>query len=89
MKSSLPLRPRVLPDREPLVIQIHLNGEPREVPENISLTALLEWLKLPADRVAVERNREIAPRSTWAETIIQPGDQLEVVHFVGGGCAIG
>ncbi len=71
------------------MIQIHLNGEPREVPENISLTALLEWLKLPADRVAVERNREIAPRSTWAETIIQPGDQLEVVHFVGGGCAIG
>jgi thiamine biosynthesis protein ThiS len=71
------------------VIQIHLNGEPREVPENLTLAALLEWLKLPADRVAVERNREIAPRSTWAETNVQPGDQLEVVHFVGGGLAIG
>ena len=64
---------------------IHLNGEPREVPPNLTLAALLDWLKLPADRVAVERNREIAPRSTWIDTIIQPGDLLEVVHFVGGG----
>jgi thiamine biosynthesis protein ThiS len=70
------------------VITIHLNGEPREVPEDLSLAALLEWLKLPTDRVAVERNREIASRSTWAETVIQPGDHLEVVHFVGGGATI-
>jgi len=66
-------------------MNIYLNGELREVPENLTLAALLDWLKLPADRVAVERNREIAARSTWAETIIQPGDRLEVVHFVGGG----
>ena len=64
---------------------IYLNGEVREVPENLTLTQLLDWLKLPADRVAVERNREIAARSTWAQTIIQPDDRLEVVHFVGGG----
>jgi len=66
-------------------MKIYLNGELREVPENLSLTALLEWLKLPTDRVAVERNREIAPRSTWDSTLIQPDDRLEVVHFVGGG----
>ncbi|MGD0224374.1 MAG: sulfur carrier protein ThiS [Terriglobia bacterium] len=66
-------------------MSIYLNGELCEVPENLTLAALLDWLKLPADRVAVERNREIAARSTWAETIIQPGDRLEVVHFVGGG----
>jgi len=66
-------------------MKIYLNGEPREVPENLTLAELLEWLKLPADRVAVERNREIAARSTWAETVIQPDDRLEVVHFVGGG----
>ena len=70
-------------------MNIYLNGELREVPENLTLAALLDWLKLPADRVAVERNREIASRSTWAETIIQPGDRLEVVHFVGGGVEIG
>lgn len=70
-------------------MNIHLNGELRDVPENLTLAALLEWLKLPADRVAVERNREIAARSSWTETIIQPDDHLEVVHFVGGGSAIG
>ena len=67
---------------------IHVNGVPREVPENITLAALLDWLHLPADRVAVERNRDIAARSTWSETHIQPGDNLEVVHFVGGGVGI-
>jgi thiamine biosynthesis protein ThiS len=66
-------------------MNIYLNGEPREVPEDLSLTALLDWLKLPADRVAVELNRDIASRSTWTDTIIQSGDRLEVVHFVGGG----
>lgn len=66
-------------------MNIYLNGELREVPENLTLSALLDWLKLPADRVAVERNREIAARAIWADTIVQPGDRLEVVHFVGGG----
>jgi len=66
-------------------MKIYLNGEQREVPENLTLDALLDWLKLPGDRVAVERNREIAVRSTWTETVIQPDDRLEVVHFVGGG----
>ena len=69
-------------------MNIYLNGEGREVPENLTLGALLDWLKLPADRVAVERNREIAARTTWDETIIQPEDRLEVVHFVGGGAEV-
>ena len=64
---------------------IYLNGEPRDVPESLNLASLLEFLNLSADRVAVERNREIASRSTWGKTIVQPGDRLEVVHFVGGG----
>ena len=67
------------------MIAISLNGEHREVPENLTLQALLAWLNLPADRVAVERNLEIVPRSLWAETAIHAGDRLEVVHFVGGG----
>ncbi len=67
------------------MINIHLNGELREVPEGLNLVALLDWLKLAADRVAVERNLEIVPRSRWEETIIQANDRLEVVHFVGGG----
>ena len=67
------------------MITIHLNGQPQEVPEGLTLAALLAWLKLPTDRVAVERNREIVPRDRWAQTSVLPQDHLEVVHFVGGG----
>ncbi len=67
------------------MISIRLNGETQEVPESLTLAAFVTWLKLPADRVAVERNREIVPRARWAETPLQAGDELEVVHLVGGG----
>lgn len=67
------------------MIIIHLNGKVQEVPEGLTLEGLLGWLKLPSDRVAVERNLEIVPRPRWAETPIQADDRLEVVHFVGGG----
>jgi len=70
-------------EREPVKVQ--LNGETREVPEGLTLPALLDWLGLARDRVAVERNLEIVPRSAWDATPIQPGDRLEVVHLVGGG----
>jgi sulfur carrier protein len=67
------------------MMTIQLNGEPREVPEGLTLAALLEWLGLPADRVAVERNREVVKRSGWSTTPIEEGDRLEVVQMVGGG----
>jgi len=64
---------------------VQLNGELREVPEGLSLAALIEWLKLPRDRVAVERNLEIVPKANWDATPVRAGDRLEVVHLVGGG----
>jgi thiamine biosynthesis protein ThiS len=67
------------------VITISLNGESREVPENLRLLGLLEWLKLPLDRIAVEVNRQIVRRASWEDTKVHQGDRLEVVHFVGGG----
>ena len=67
------------------VISVSLNGETREVPGNLTLEALVEWMKVPADRVAIERNLEIVPRRLWSETMIAAGDRLEIVHFVGGG----
>jgi thiamine biosynthesis protein ThiS len=67
------------------LIEIRLNGEVREVPAGLTVTALLGFLKLPADRVAIERNLEIVSRRQWDETLIEKGDRLEVVHFVGGG----
>ena len=69
------------------MITIHLNGEAQEVPEGLTVADLLDRLRFPADRVAVERNLEIVPRARWHETHLQPGDRLEVVHFVGGGSA--
>jgi thiamine biosynthesis protein ThiS len=66
-------------------VTVQLNGELREVPEGLTLAALIEWLKLPRDRVAVERNLEIVPRARWNVTPIKAGDRLEVVHLVGGG----
>jgi sulfur carrier protein len=66
-------------------VQIMVNGESREVPASLGVSALLAHLGLPADRVAIERNLEILPRSQWAATVVQPGDKFEIVHLVGGG----
>jgi sulfur carrier protein len=49
------------------------------------VTGLLSHLGLPADRVAIERNLEILPRSEWISTTVLPGDKFEIVHLVGGG----
>ena len=66
-------------------IQIVVNGEPREVPEGLEVSALLSHLGLPAGRVAIERNLEILPRPQWAQTLIATSDRYEIVQFVGGG----
>ncbi|HYH00809.1 MAG TPA: sulfur carrier protein ThiS [Terriglobales bacterium] len=66
---------------------LHINGEHREVPQVESLAALVEQLGMKADRLAIELNREIVPRSNWGSTPLKDGDSLEIVHFVGGGCS--
>ena len=62
-----------------------INGERRRVPPNTSLAQLIAEVGLDPHRVAVERNLEIVPRSTFAEVIVEDGDAYEIVHFVGGG----
>jgi sulfur carrier protein len=67
-----------------------LNGQTRTFPglgESDNLESLVSELGLKGDRVAVERNGEIAPRSTWVGVTLNEGDRVEVVHFVGGGVA--
>jgi thiamine biosynthesis protein ThiS len=64
---------------------LQLNGEQREVPDGLSLEGLVEWLELPADRVAIERNLEVVKRACWNETRLENGDRLEIVRMVGGG----
>jgi sulfur carrier protein len=72
-------------------MRLQVNGEERTFPEtaapsHFTLAALIESLGMKADRVAVELNRDIVPRERWPETRLKDGDQLEIVHFVGGGC---
>jgi thiamine biosynthesis protein ThiS len=62
-----------------------VNGEPRRIAPGSSVADLVAQIGLDARKVAVERNAEIAPRSTLAEVILADGDVLEIVHFVGGG----
>ena len=64
---------------------IRVNGERRRVPGGISIAAMLAELGLDPQRVAVERNLEIVPRSTLGEVRVEDGDAYEIVHFVGGG----
>jgi len=67
------------------VIRLSVNGEPRRLATDASVTELLSSLELAGKRVAVERNGEIVPRSRYADTALADGDRLEIVVAVGGG----
>ena len=66
-------------------ITIIVNGEHKRVHAGLSVAALAESLGLVPEKGAVERNLEVVSRSTLAEVIVEDGDELEIVHFVGGG----
>jgi thiazole synthase len=64
---------------------VRVNGEGRRVPDGISVAGMLAALGLDPRKVAVERNREIVPRSRLDQLPVEDGDEYEIVHFVGGG----
>jgi sulfur carrier protein len=67
-------------------MKLHINGEERTFDIAVpTLATLVESLGMKSDRVAIELNRDIVPRDRWAQTNLNDGDKLEVVHFVGGG----
>ena len=66
-------------------MQIIFNGKSRELQTGTSIQELLDQLRLDCLQVVVEHNRNIIPRQRLAETALQEGDKLEVIHFVGGG----
>ncbi len=66
-------------------LSLTVNGEPRRIMPGASIADLVRSLELNPQKVAVERNGAIAPRSALAEVILSDGDVLEIVHFVGGG----
>jgi thiamine biosynthesis protein ThiS len=66
-------------------MNITLNGEKKEIPDNITISGLLELLDIQQQRVAVELNSEIVKKDRYALTIINEGNVLEVVSFMAGG----
>ncbi len=67
------------------MIPVTINGEARDLPDELTLDELLQFLELAEDRVAIEHNREIVKRDRWTRVRVVAGDQLEIVQFVGGG----
>lgn len=67
-------------------MKLTINGDLHDHPDGITLKALLHDTGLDDRKVAVERNREIVPKSTFGEVVLADGDVLEIVHFIGGGC---
>lgn len=66
-------------------MKIRLNGDPLELPGELTILQLLEQLQIDPRRVAVEHNLTIIKRDRLATTMIGEGDEVEIVNFVGGG----
>ncbi len=66
-------------------MKIILNGEPHDIEPDVTVSQLIEQLGLAGKRLAVEVDREIIPRTDYAETRLGEGARLEIVHAIGGG----
>lgn len=66
-------------------MKIYLNGEARQVPDNMTAAGLVEELGLSGKRIAMEVNREIVPRSAYHNHHLSEEDKVEIVHAIGGG----
>jgi sulfur carrier protein len=66
-------------------MHVQLNGEAFELPDGTTVAELIDRLDLAGRRVAVELNLDIVPRSQHVTTALREGDQVEVVHAIGGG----
>ena len=67
------------------MIRLTINGKPRELPGPTGLLDFLRQSKIEPRTVAIEHNGEIIERDRWGEVVLQEGDQLEIVHMIGGG----
>lgn len=86
-ETPVPRDGRFLVDGQPHVafMNITVNGEITVCSEGATLLDLILRLGLSPEKIVVERNRDIVPAGTFAETALQDGDSLELLQFVGGG----
>lgn len=66
-------------------MNVIVNDEPRTLAAETTVAALVAALGLGPRRIAVELNRAVLPRAEYDTTVLHDGDQLEIIHFVGGG----
>jgi sulfur carrier protein len=66
-------------------MNIRLNGTQHALPDHSTAQDLVEQLGLGDKRLAMEVNREIVPRTTYAAHLLHDGDEVEIVHAIGGG----
>ena len=66
-------------------MQIVVNGEKKEFADKINLAELLKTLDLPTSRIAIELNKDVVRKKDWEDINICDQDQIEIIHFVGGG----
>jgi sulfur carrier protein len=66
-------------------MQIYINGKQTQIPEQSNMAMLIDVLDLSGQRVAVEVNEELVPRSGFSDYRLQENDKVEIIHAVGGG----
>jgi len=66
-------------------IKIKVNGKVKLIKNNIKLSNLIKFLKIPVKKVAIELNQEIVDKKKLQKIILKKNDKIEVVHFIGGG----
>ena len=66
-------------------MKFNLNGEFVEIEGILTVESIINKYNLDSRKIAVEKNMEIVPRSTFSKTEISEGDNIEIIHFIGGG----
>lgn len=66
-------------------MRIQINGEVHELDDELPLSSLVVLLNLKPQQIAIELNKTVVRRAQWEDTLLREGDQVEIVHFVGGG----
>ena len=66
-------------------IKIRLNGKEKQIAENSKILKLINDLKIPIKKVAIELNQEILDKKKLKEIKLKKNDKIEIVHFIGGG----
>ncbi len=66
-------------------MKIIINGITKEIPNEVNIIELLESFSLPKEHIAIELNKQVVRKKDWENIIITDADQIEVIHFVGGG----